>query len=187
MRILVVSFSLFVAALGCSKQTSNAHVLQDRQDAPAIEAFGQRWKKIGFATDGEALSYRLSMIPTEYAGENPKVRLLELLPREGEAVFSRIFLVQILQNDRWINHGDSATWRLDGGRSESHFANGESHGIERHWHANGQLKIEREWVEGLEHGRTRGWYENGRPMFDLQYERDKKVSGKSWREDGTES
>jgi hypothetical protein len=170
--------------VGCSKQASNSRVAHAHQFAITIEAFGQRWKRIGIATDAEA--YSLRFLATQYAGSSPKTRLLELLPREGEGVYARILHVQTLKNDRWNNHGDSASWDLEDGRSESHYANGELHGLERHWHPNGQLKIEREWVEGLEHGRTRGWYENGLPMYDIQYERDKEVSGKSWQKDGTE-
>lgn len=126
------------------------------------------------------------MIPTEYSGANPKVRLLELLPREGEAVYARILNVQLLKNDRWINHGESASWCLDGSRSQSHYANNQLHGLRRVWYANGQLHLEEEWFEGFEHGRARGWYENGRPQYDVRYNMGKEVEGKSWKEDGTE-
>ena len=132
--------------------------------------------------------FRPSMSAVYYTTNDANIRLIKLVPDESsplkEGVFSRILRVQINQNGRWISHGSSADWDLDGGRGEMYYIYGKLHGTQREWYSNGQLHIEREYVSGKLHGRDRGWWPNGKPQYDALNVNGEEISGKAWNEDG---
>ena len=129
---------------------------------------------------------RPSMIARAYYCGSADERLVEFSPRpnSGEAVFKRMLIPQVKRDGRWITHGRTADWDLDGSRSEIDYFEGEIHGTQRVWHPNGKLHIERQFAFGKENGLERAWHPNGRPMYEVINVDGREVSGKSWDENG---
>lgn len=131
---------------------------------------------------------RPSMSAVYYTTTEDNIRLIELVVNKSssqqEGIFSRILRIQTKKDGRWISHGESAEWELNGARGEVSYKNGEPHGTQRRWYPNGKLHIERQWVNGKMHGRDRGWYSNGQPQYDAQNINGEEVSGQAWDKDG---
>lgn len=72
-------------------------------------------------------------------------------------------------------HGAWTYWREDGGvRWTGGFEDDEPHGVERGYHAGGQLAFEGERVHGLREGLYRYWYENGELEMEAEYRADQR-------------
>ncbi len=54
-------------------------------------------------------------------------------------------------------------------RAEAHFLQGKKDGMERFWHANGNLKEEGQWFDNLANGLMRSWDEQGKLQKAVRY------------------
>jgi hypothetical protein len=184
--------SLYVAATllacGCEKKSSapsTAKAPAAKQSERTLEFAGRTWAYVGPTRDTGDV-WRPSMAAVLYTCDDPGLRLIEHIPREGggEGVFSRMLHVQANVGGRWVNHGPKANWTLRGTWGESHNSYGKTNGVQREWHPNGQLWIEREIVNDKYHGRARGWHENGQLEHDATYVNDVEIEGRNWDENG---
>ena len=163
---------------GCRQH--NAPTQSSTDDGKSLTYAGKKW-----ALSGPCLTdHRLVMNSFCYTTDDDNIRLVKHVPRENPEEFE-IITLQINHNGRWVNHGLEARRELDGSRHESHWIYGELHGTVRQWYPNGQLHIEREYVNDLMNGRERGWYSDGKPMYDVINVNGKEVSGEFWNKDGT--
>jgi hypothetical protein len=180
------------ALSGCQRQSAppsvtGAPAASTPQAERTIEFADRIWTYVGPTFDwGDAR--RISMGAHLYTCDDPGLRLIEHLPREGgrEGVYSRLLHVQALIGDRWVSHGPEANWTLLGTRGESYNSLGKTNGTRREWHANGVLWIERELVNDMEHGRVREWYDNGQLMYDAKYVFGEEIEIHSWDENGNQ-
>ena len=169
---------------------------QEIISAKTITFAGRTWRLVGPTRDTGDV-FRPAMSAATYTTNQHGIRLLELTKGGDsplsetiyahieEGVFARILRIQINSNGRWVSHGETEEWMLDGWRAEMEYANGELHGTQREWYANGQLRIERQWANGEMHGRDRGWYESGKPMYEVTNLDGEDINPRFWREDGT--
>jgi len=75
--------------------------------------------------------------------------------------------------DRQTFKGGTGTWMVfEGGKRVRSLGEtaGMGHGVEKRWHANGQLFSEATWVLGKRHGPSRGYYDDGKKMWVGQSE-----------------
>lgn len=141
-----------IAVCGCQQQSAAPAPAASAPAARTLEFAGRTWTYDGPTRDTGDV-WRPSMAAVLYTCDDPDVRLIEHIPREGggEGVFSRMLHVQALIGGRWINHGPEANWTLRGTRGEMMNVNGQPHGTQREWHPNGQLWVEREFANGKWH------------------------------------
>ena len=65
----------------------------------------------------------------------------------------------------------------DGSRKgEASFFEGKKDGVERYWHPNGQIRIERQWLNGELHGYLTEWDTQGVVLSRKRYQRGKEVA-----------
>lgn len=79
-----------------------------------------------------------------------------------------------------LQHGKTTYWKNDRKWAEVEFKNGKRHGKFISWHENGNIAIEKNYIEGDLHGRYMRWYENGRKWVECYYQ-DGKQYGKEFR------
>jgi antitoxin component YwqK of YwqJK toxin-antitoxin module len=89
-------------------------------------------------------------------------------------------------NDKGELHGQYRTWHTNGQLFiERNFINGLFHGLCRIWYENGQSYNEATYKDGLRHGLYREWYSNGQLWMECTYINDKRDGlFRSWYENG---
>lgn len=135
-----------------------------------------------FTHAGRCPSIRMSMSANFYTNGDDKTRLVEMETDKDrpnkEHVYSRMLFVQIFVNGSWVNHGPSEDWWLNGSHGENHYFFGKLQGVQKTWHPNGQLHIERVWLNDKMHGYERGWDEAGNLQFEAIMNEGKQVYGR---------
>lgn len=171
-----------VLCVGCSAEQPLTGASEERRDTETMEFAGKTWTLVGPCDYGA--TFRPSMTPRFWTAGQHDERLHELLPTSDERAYLRIRSVERMFDGRWMQHGLSETVDSHGTRGTQEYQFNEPHGVQRTYYDNGQIKIERPYVNGQRHGIGRGWYENGKPMYEARYENDVEVSGKAWNEVG---
>jgi antitoxin component YwqK of YwqJK toxin-antitoxin module len=101
-----------------------------------------------------------------------------------------VYVQAALDGQEWTNHGIELRWDHDRDGTqvvfESPYSMGQLNGTARVWR-DGKLAFRREYQMDKQHGLSEGWYQNGQKQYESVYQLGKEVSGKSWREDGTQA
>ena len=185
--------TILCAATGCGSPDAidvrESVETSSRGANETIEFDNRTWLLQGPCRPSSFFRVGATMSCVYYTCGQSNLRLIEMkaddsMPRR-ETVYSRILHVQSNRAGRWKNDGPSKHWLVKGGRGESNYRNGQMHGSQVEWHANGQLILEREWADGKMHGSERGWWENGNKKYVVVNVNDEEVSGRTWSKDGT--
>lgn len=190
---IILMFCTTAMILGCGSNEDQSYEETTSQDLPnnhsaAIDFSDRKWVFVdSLPWNATGRVFRPGMTAAYYTTGENDVRLIELVYDESsnlEFVYSRLLITQIMVDGKWINHGPTADWLLNGERGESNYAYGKIHGTQRAWYSNGQLKLEREWVNDEMRGRERAWHENGQLKYQLQNFDDVETDIKEWDVDG---
>lgn len=149
--------------------------------AEIVEMHGARWVKRP-ATELHGAPMTLKP-PTAFDlrsvdSDDHRLLLLNFTP-ESHAVYQEMVIEQRRVDGKWIHDGVSGSKLHDGRRQETTKLKGENHGMERAWHANGQLQKEVAWINGKREGAGRGFDENGKLLWEATYKNDVEIDGKS--------
>jgi len=61
-------------------------------------------------------------------------------------------------------------------KGEVSFFEGRKDGVERYWHPNGQIRVEKQWFNGELHGYVTEWNLQGNISSRIRYQRDQEVA-----------
>lgn len=157
------------------------------QIPPTVDFNSRTWQYVGYA---KGVYGRSDMIPIMYtAGERDKRLVVEYATAEEQVYYEMTYEQKRMPSphgSKWVNDGLRENVLLDGSKDRESYFNGEPHGLSRTWYPSGQLRKEETYSYGKIQGLARGWWENGNLQYEATYVGDKEVSGKSFREDGTE-
>jgi len=76
----------------------------------------------------------------------------------------------MMKNKRGQNHGLDRWWHANGQLlGEDNYFYNKMHGLERTWYQHGPLWYETRWLHGKKHGYHYDWYPGGRLMYKRNY------------------
>lgn len=93
-------------------------------------------------------------------------------------------VVRQLESGKRVRDGLMAEEFVDGDRRETQYKNEVKHGRSRSWHANGNLRFDRHFIDGKPDGKDEAWYENGQKQYSIIYSLGEEISSEVWDEKG---
>ncbi|MCA9013686.1 MAG: hypothetical protein KDA77_00010 [Planctomycetaceae bacterium] len=164
--------------------------LKDPHPFPSKFRFDdEEWHLVGYCRNGISV---IGFIPLMYTSGNPEKRLALLpfstVPEDKQKPTDIVFYasIQSKADGRWINDGLNEIQFRDGIKTVQFHHMGKLDGLCRNYYSSGQISSATVYKNDELHGRSRGWYASGKPKWDSMYEYGQEVSGKAFKEDGTE-